>query len=188
MSSLAADIDNRYDREKKTASGLAPSTSVFDGSVQSNLSKINTGGISIALNSYNFNCHYAPLFGAICSVLKLSEGLTIKMFLRCMVRDVFSSSARLNIMGPLEGAKKQREFSTVLMNLIELTVNSHQKSFPSEEVADSFFDFTTKSDVISDDVTKTRNKRKKIEPVTTSPILEILQARHDVLYVRLFNS
>ena len=107
MSSLAADIDNRYDREKKTASGLVPSTSVFDGSVQINLSKTNTGGISIALNSDNFNCHYAPLFGAICSVLKLSEGLTIKMFLRCMVRDVFSSSARLNIMGPLEGAKKQ---------------------------------------------------------------------------------
>ena len=26
------------------------------------------------------------------------------------------------------------------------------------------------------------------EPVTTSPILEILQARHDVLYARLFNS
>jgi urease accessory protein UreF len=148
----------------------------------------------------NYNYHYAPLFGAICGVLKISLSLTRRMFLRCVVRDIFSSAARLNIMGPLEGASKQRECSTIIENLLnkpprycnsmEVLDQKNRNSEP-EPILES-----SQTEISDTSEQNTNRKRKKfsnerlssLEPVSTSPILEILQARHDVLYARLFNS
>lgn len=148
--------------------------------------------------SYNF--HYAPLFGAICGVLNISQSLTRRMFLRCIVRDIFSSAARLNIMGPLEGASRQRECSTTIENLLntppahrhmvgDLDLNK-RNSEPEPTLELSENEITETSEQKSNKKRKTVSYERLIpsEPVTTSPILEILQARHDVLYARLFNS
>lgn len=147
-------------------------------------------------NKYNY--HYAPLFGAICGVLDISQSLTRRMFLRCVVRDIFSSAARLNIMGPLEGASKQREYSTIIENLLgiprgyEVEATGLKKRYLEPN---SVLDILQSAE--ADNTEQNANKKRKItsierlqflEPVTTSPILEILQARHDVLYARLFNS
>jgi urease accessory protein UreF len=140
-----------------------------------------------------FHGHYAPLFGAICGVLNVSQSLTCRMFFRCMLRDIFSSAARLNIVGPLEGAKRQREFSMVVEKLHEnLEYCDGDDSLSADFFNSKAFSERMK-DTCDDDITTINDKmidmtRKLPEPVTTSPILEILQARHDVLYARLFNS
>lgn len=142
-----------------------------------------------------FRCHYAPIFGSVCATLKISKGMTMRMFLRCIVRDIFSSAARLNIMGPLQGAKKQNEFSSI----IEKVLTSYR---PPERFQMTIGMTTVPNDVkgkplCSASHTSTQStsgadsgaaKRQRVESVITSPILELLQARHDVLYARLFNS
>ena len=148
----------------------------------------------------NYNFHYAPLFGAICGVLNISQSLTRRMFLRCIVRDIFSSAARLNIMGPLEGASRQRECSTTIENLLN-TSPAHRHLVGDLDLYKRNSEPEPTLELSENGITETseqKNKKKRkiityeklisLEPVTTSPILEILQARHDVLYARLFNS
>ena len=133
-----------------------------------------------------FKYHFAPLFGAVCGALHVSENLTLKMFLRCVLRDIFSSAARLNILGPLEGAKKQREFSFVVEKMMKSFVNQSGSIASSKN--DSGKSMAAISELSSDESITGSRKRKIIEPVMKSPILEIIQARHDVLYARLFSS
>ena len=136
--------------------------------------------------SETFKYHFAPLFGAVCGALHVSENLTLKMFLRCVLRDIFSSAARLNILGPLEGAKKQREFSFVVEKMMKSFVNQSGSIASSKN--DSGKSIAAISELSSDESITGSRKRKIIEPVMKSPILEIIQARHDVLYARLFSS
>ena len=176
-------------------------------------------------------CHYAPIFGCICALLGISVELTRRLFLRCPIRDIFSSAARLNIIGPLEGARCQRELAVVAEGMLsaqlerDSTTISKQAGIKDERCIDSHSSTkVTRRDLVntsdcddaiavdnissrkrtdirdSDSVAKTEtancyegNKRRRIasnddEPKTTVPILEILQARHDTLYARLFNS
>lgn len=147
--------------------------------------------------NHRFHFHYAPIFGAVCGALNISLNLTQRMFLRCMLRDLFSSAARLNIMGPLEGARMQREYSPVVERLLSTKYNEEIIMLASEKV----HTVNTPPTVYVPQFNEARdiavdNKMKSLmstgiaasQPVTTSPILEILQARHDVLYARLFNS
>lgn len=183
-------MNNEEMKNSKDKKGTLPS--VADG--------MGNGKSCIKKRGSHYNYHYAPLFGAICGVLNISLSLTRRMFLRCMVRDIFSSAARLNIMGPLEGASKQRECSTIIENLLKsLPRYSHgaedldfkKRNSEPEPILESSHSVITES--------SEQNSSKKriiipqqrlhvVEPVTTSPVLEILQARHDVLYARLFNS
>lgn len=142
-----------------------------------------------------FRCHYAPIFGAVCATLNISKGMTMRMFLRCIVRDIFSSAARLNIMGPLEGAKKQNEFSSITEKVLTsfrpsegLNMTMGVTTFPldvKDKTSCSASHASTESTSALESGTA---KRQWVESVITSPILELLQARHDVLYARLFNS
>ena len=108
------------------------------------------------------------------------------MFLRCVLRDIFSSAARLNILGPLEGAKKQREFSFVIEKMMKSFVNQSGSIASSRNHSGG--NVAAISELSSDESITGSRKRKIIEPVMKSPILEIIQARHDVLYARLFSS
>lgn len=153
-------------------------------------------GESNSIN-HKFQFHYAPTFGAVCGALNISLNLTQRMFLRCMLRDLFSSAARLNIMGPLEGARMQREFSPVVERLLKTKYNKEMIMLASEKVSTVNTtptvyvpQYNEASDIAVDIRIKSlmRTGIDASQPVTTSPILEILQARHDVLYARLFNS
>lgn len=93
-------------------------------------------------------------------------------------------------MGPLEGAKKQREFSSVVENILIGFVDRCSDVGESDIFVGQLKKTLLSLPYGSTDATAPNiiRKRKCIEPVMTSPILEILQARHDVLYARLFNS
>lgn len=97
--------------------------------------------------------HYAVIFGIIVKMLNISYQMTERIFMRCLVRDLLSSSYRLNIIGPMEGSKIQNEFIPIIENILQQYIY-----------------------------------KNTLIPIQTSPILEILQARHDLLYARLFNS
>eukprot|EP01041_Mallomonas_annulata_P008582 gene8582-17708_t len=62
--------------------------------------------------------HYAPIFGAICRILGFPYSLSERMFMRCVIRDMVSAAARLNIIGPLEGSRIQVIFSTVIEDML----------------------------------------------------------------------
>ena len=81
--------------------------------------------------------------------------------MRILARDLISAAARLNIVGPLEGAKMQATLSSTLEELID-------ESLEMCEVVGGII--------------------QPAAPIQCSPFLEIVQARHDVLYSRLFNS
>jgi UreF len=147
--------------------------------------------------NHKFQFHYAPTFGAVCGALNISLKLTQRMFLRCMLRDLFSSAARLNIMGPLEGARMQREYSPVVERLLSTKYDKEIMMLAGEKVhtvstTPTVYvpQFNAVTDIAVDDKIKALMSTRidASQPVTTSPILEILQARHDVLYARLFNS
>jgi urease accessory protein UreF len=180
-------------KNSKDKKGAAPSTA-------DKMDKIQGRSTNAIKCGNNYNYHYAPLFGAICGVLNISQSLTRRMFLRCMVRDIFSSAARLNIMGPLEGASKQRECSTIIETLLNTPPRyGHSAGILDLKKRNSEPDPRRESSQTEISETSEQNTSKKrknfsnerlsfLEPATTSPILEILQARHDVLYARLFNS
>ena len=152
-------------------------------------------------SNHKLQFHYAPIFGAVCGALNVSLIMTQRMFLRCMLRDLFSSAARLNIMGPLEGARMQREYSPVVEKLLSTKCNRNMLILAGTKIQSLDATLTQtptllvqKFNAISDNSTDISIRTllsvgiNALEPVTTSPILEILQARHDVLYARLFNS
>jgi urease accessory protein len=155
--------------------------------------------------SYQYHHHYAPIFGAMCGLLGLSRQLTATTFLRCVVRDLFSAAARLNLLGPLEGARMQREYAPVAERLIHDILssggwyNSIEDSSRSTSRCTKSGHAEPQSPVPSPATAESADNSDNrigadpvlvpvLVPVTTSPILEILQARHDVLYSRLFSS
>lgn len=99
------------------------------------------------------NCHYVPVFGAICGLLRLPLDLTQRLYLRCLLRDLISAAHRLNVVGPLEGSRIQAEYAGVIERMLQ--------QYSSSSIA---------------------------EPIQTCPMLELMQASHDNLYSRLFNS
>lgn len=105
--------------------------------------------------------HYASTFGAVCGLLQLPLILTNRLFMRCILRDLVSAAHRLNVVGPLEGSRIQAEYGDIIESMIQqhvLLEKEHQENNMS------------------------------LEPVQTCPILELMQASHDNLYSRLFNS
>jgi urease accessory protein len=136
---------------------------------------------------WTFQWHYAPLFGAVCGALGLTLDLTGRMFLRCLLRDIFSSAARLNIVGPLEAARLRSELTPTAEMLLSQGRNDgdermHKRRRHEQDGSDSIGGGQLPTDQQGHEVTD------ELLPTVTSPILEILQARHDVLYARLFNS
>lgn len=176
-------------------------TRTIPGKEDSFVLKAGSNGTSgpgeINNTNHKFQFHYAPAFGAVCGALNISLNLTQRMFLRCMLRDLFSSAARLNIMGPLEGARMQREYSPVVERLLSTSHDKGIMMLASRKVhtvntTPTVYvpQFNAATDIAVDDKIKSLmcTGIDASQPVTTSPILEILQARHDVLYARLFNS
>ena len=109
--------------------------------------------------------HYAPVFGLICGVLNISRWLTALLFLRSIVRDIVSSATRLSIIGPLEGARVQVEMINTMSNMLSEDIKRQDNS-----------------------INRRHAEHRYEESCQSSPILDILQAKHDVLYTRLFNS
>ena len=134
--------------------------------------------------------HYPTIFGLVCGLLNISELITKKIFFRCFVRDLFSSAYRLNIIGPLEGANLQ---AIVCKNLERnLLMNDN---YSNDNINDNnndnnneYISKKRKANDIDDNIINNHNHNITQVPVTTVPILEILQGRHDLLYCRLFNS
>ena len=132
--------------------------------------------------------HFPPMFGVICGILGLSIDLTETMYLRCVLRDLISAAGRLNIIGPLQGAKLQLKFIEVVEDLLrkfraQLLVQKTEK-----EAVQTSFRLSMRAENGKDGAPTKRSRMQALTPVSTAPILELLQSRHDLLYSRLFNS
>ena len=131
--------------------------------------------------------HYSPLFGIICGLHQFNLHDTKIMYLRCVLRDAVSAACRLNILGPIEGAKLQIKFSQKLENTLKIT---NIKTIPSEKsllISNEILKYLKPKNVqhINDEQ---MYKKNKIEKITTAPILELIQTQHEQLYSRLFIS
>jgi len=94
------------------------------------------------------------------------------MLMRCALRDLTSCAARLNVLGPLEGANVQARLSSEALELILLFSPPSTPSTPAVPSAKDIVKRLLGADM----------------PAQSSPVLDLLQARHDVLYTRLFSS
>jgi urease accessory protein UreF len=101
-----------------------------------------------------FRGHYAVLFGTCCGLLNLSLSMTIRLYLRILLRDLLNAASRLNIIGPLDGARMQVGLMDELESLTQQQLDT----------------------------------KKSSQPLQNNPFIEVIQARHDLLYSRLFNS
>ena len=121
------------------------------------------------------NGHYPVIFGAIVAALGLPLPMACRAFMRCVLRDVCSCATRLNIIGPLEGANIQAKLSSVVEEMISSPSSSPQ---------------ALQSEVNEDDVFGAPQLRGLFSelPSTSSPMVDMIQSRHDLLYSRLFNS
>lgn len=92
--------------------------------------------------------------------------MTERVFMRLVLRDLVSAASRLNLLGPIEGSRLQAEYSNKLENLLKY-------SRPGEDKLPSWGDVQFYNNEI---------------PCQTSFMTDLVQARHDLLYSRLFNS
>ena len=122
---------------------------------------INAGLHEDKLSPTSLRGHYSLIFGALCQLLGLSLPVTVRLYLRIVVRDVIMAASRLNIVGPLEGAKLQAELAPVMEEQCKLYLEKRHVKL-SQHLPDL--------------------------PTQTWPIFEIIQSNHDLLYSRLFNS
>lgn len=141
---------------------------------------IVTGTLSISdqLNLLNtseqkLNFHHAPLFGITCGFLKISLESTIKVYLRIALRDLISASARLGIIGPMEGVSVQ----VLYINKLESWIENYLTPI-EEPLIDS-------CDPCSSLIPRFYNGKI---PRQCAPIVDIIQSQQDLLYTRLFNS
>jgi len=140
-------------------------------------------------NNNNIYGHYPTIFGLVCGFLNISELITKKIFFRCFVRDLFSSAYRLNIIGPLEGANLQAIVCKNLERNLLMNDNYNNNDNNNDNDNDNNDEYISKKrKAIDIDDNNNDNNNTRQVPVTTVPILEILQGRHDLLYCRLFNS
>lgn len=126
--------------------------------------------------------HYPVVFGALVAALGLPLPMACRAFMRCVLRDVCSCATRLNIVGPLEGANIQAKLSSVVEEMISSSTSSPSQSQPQSE--------GRQSEVDEDDIFGTPQLQGLFSelPTTSSPMVDMVQSRHDLLYSRLFNS
>lgn len=63
--------------------------------------------------------HFAPVFGALCRALEVTEGDTAELFMFLNLRGVISSAVRLGIVGPLQGQALQHRLSAYATEVAE---------------------------------------------------------------------
>ena len=123
----------------------------------------------------NFYGHYVPIFGLICGLQGLSLEIIRLLYIRIFIRDMLSSATRLSVIGPLLAVRLQIEFIPVIEGLL------------NKRAAVSPFDSTeVNGDQSGEELIDISKCESYIHQ--TSPVLDLLQARHDMLYTRLFNS
>ena len=114
--------------------------------------------------------HYPVIFGAISAALQLGMSKAVQLFMRCLIRDLICCSVKLGMIGPLEGGNLQLDLSGAveeMLTAIDLE-NREKGSDDDDTVFGGLF------------LGKT--------PASITPLMDHIQARHDALYSRLFNS
>ena len=123
--------------------------------------------------------HYPVVFGAMCGLLGISVCMAERMMLRCALRDLASCAARLNVIGPLEGASLQARLGEFV---VEALLNSSPSRWCTPPSPGSL-----NLELLSHEAILQRLLTDDA-PRVTAPVLELVQGRHDLLYARLFNS
>ena len=79
------------------------------------------------ISDLNFPPHFAPVFGAILSVLHLARNLACRIFLFVHLRGFVSSAVRLGLVGPLEGQGIQHQLTDFLETVFAESLNVDYK-------------------------------------------------------------
>ena len=96
-------------------------------------------GMAAAVTLGHLQGHYSIIFGAVCGVLGVSVATAERMMLRCALRDLASAAARLNILGPLEGAGLQARLGeTVVEPLLASSPSAISSSSSSQQPINSY--------------------------------------------------
>jgi urease accessory protein UreF len=141
------------------------------------------------------------MFGVVCKALGLSLDLCDRVFLRIFLRDLVSAAVRLNLIGPMEGARMQVEAFQKMDTLLR-GAHSGDETYTTSIPAQTRHSNVT-SVAGSTGIVPKGGDAGKLEqawcvgavgfyhghaPVQTAPIVDFLQSRHDLLYSRLFMS
>ncbi len=113
------------------------------------------------IRSHHLPGHFAPVFGCFTCIVKVEEVDSVRLFLFMTLRSLVSSAVRLGLVGPLRGQSFQYELGPFV-----------------EDIIGAMF---TDTDGDQDD---------SVEDliVQTAPLIDLLQATHDRVYSRLFQS
>ncbi|KAG5181572.1 urease accessory protein UreF [Tribonema minus] len=104
--------------------------------------------------------HLAPAFGFVCLSAGIDAAAASRMFLYTVARDVLSAANRLSLIGPMQGARLLADISGYVdLLLLENASTAECIGLPLEQ-----------------------------QVAQVDPVLELLQASHEQLYSRLFNS
>lgn len=109
---------------------------------------------------FTLQSHFAPLFGAVCAALDLSEQETCYLFLLNHSKALLSAAVRASVMGPYQSQAVLA--SSRLQTTIGKCIDHHWKTVsrgPAHEDA-----------------------------VVTVPTMDLWMGRHELLYSRIFNS
>jgi len=95
-------------------------------------------GMAAAVTLGRLQGHYSIIFGAVCGVLGVSVATAERMMLRCALRDLASAAARLNILGPLEGAGLQARLGETVVEPLLASSPSAISSSSSQRPINSY--------------------------------------------------
>ncbi|KXT01875.1 hypothetical protein AC578_2159 [Pseudocercospora eumusae] len=104
--------------------------------------------------------HFAPLFGAVCAAMDLSEHETSYLFLLNHAKAVLSAAVRASVMGPYQSQAVLA--SSRLQMTIGRCIEYHRKTFSGDPAHH--------------------------DAVVTVPTMDLWMGRHELLYSRIFNS
>jgi urease accessory protein len=112
--------------------------------------------------------HLAPVFGFMCLTLGVDVATAARMLLFTTARDVLSAANRLSLIGPMQAAR----LLSTLSPYVDALVEQQQQQWSAAGGGG-----------------KTAAAVALMEAVAqVDPVLELLQASHEQLYSRLFNS
>lgn len=115
--------------------------------------------------------HHPVIFGAICAALQVGMSKAIQLFMRCLVRDLVCCAVKLGMIGPLEGGNLQLDLSGSVVQMMADLEGVEEGSGDDDRYSAAFDGlFVSKM------------------PTSITPLMDHIQARHDALYSRLFNS
>ncbi|SCV72567.1 BQ2448_4104 [Microbotryum intermedium] len=138
--------------------------------------------LKVGTKSGQMQGHFPICFGVLTAALGISVTSTQHLFLFLHCRSILSSAIRLNLIGPY---LSHRIFLHDTRPLIDHSLEQYRRKYPTSEPTHEVK--KEQEDGVGNDALHDAKETGGIV-ATTWPLGEILQARHDQLHSKIFNS